>query len=76
MIEGVSLAIEKFKKEKGIKGYVEAICLFVKENELDFYDLVDQLDPILKKKVKSEYIKGNFLPDLKVDHSIDDFLNG
>lgn len=75
-MDGLTLAIEKYKKEMGYKGYIETIVEFVEINGLDFYDVVDQIDPILKKKVQTEFIKHNYFPDKKIDGTLDDFLNG
>lgn len=74
-MEGLTLTIEKYKKDHNCKSYVEAVVMFVAEHGLDFYDVVDQIDPILKKKIQTEYIKGNYFPDRKIETGMDDFLN-
>ena len=75
-MDGLTLAIEKYKKEMGYKTYIETIVEFVEIHGLDFYDVVDQIDPILKKKVQTEFIKLNYFPDKKIEGTLDDFLGG
>ncbi len=71
-IDSVSLEIEK-KASK--VGYIEAMIEFCEEKQIDEYeDVLEHLHPIVKEKIKQEFIQKNYLPKLKVAASLDNFF--
>ena len=71
-IDSLSLEIEKKAQRVG---YIEAILEFCDEKELeDYEDIVEQLHPILKEKVKQEFIEKNYIPSLKRQTKLDNFF--
>jgi hypothetical protein len=73
-MDGMTLLIERFKEDRNYKGYIETIVDFAKENDIEIEDITDNIDPILKKKIETEFIKMNYFPDRKIEGALDDFL--
>ena len=73
MIDNVSLQIEEIALRN--KSYIVAITEFCETNNIpDFEDLLEVLDKSIIAKVKQEFIDKNFIPSLKKDNSIIDFM--
>lgn len=73
-MEGVNLLIEKYKKDNNLSSYIEAVCDFATEFEIEVEEIVDNLDVNMKKQVQIEFIKKNYFPDVKIEGSMDDFF--
>jgi len=73
MIDNVSLQIEERALKN--KSYIIAITEFCEENNIhDFEDLLEVIDKSIINKIKQEFIDKNFIPSLKKDNSIIDFM--
>ena len=75
MIEGINYLIERHKLDHEFETYIEAITDFAEHHEIEVEEIVDIMDPILKEKVKIEFIKRNYFPDKKIECTLDDFMN-
>lgn len=73
-MEGVNLLIEKYKRDNNLSSYIEAVCDFAAEFEIEVEEIVDNLDVNMKKQVQIEFIKKNYFPDVKIEGSMDDFF--
>lgn len=73
-MEGVNLLIEKYKRDNNLSSYIEAVCDFAAEFEIEVEEIVDNLDNNMKKQVQIEFIKRNYFPDVKIEGSMDDFF--
>jgi uncharacterized protein (DUF4213/DUF364 family) len=72
-IDNLSLDIER---RALTVGYINAFIEFCEEKEKDDYeDVLEMLHPILKDKIKQEFIEKNFLPHLKVKNPFDSFFS-
>ena len=75
MIDQFSQTIELLASENG-GSYIEALIDFAHKNHIEeFEELVDLLHPIVKDKVKTEFISKNYFPDRKVEGKLDEFFN-
>lgn len=72
-LTGISLQIEKLMAEEGLN-VIEATIQFAEINGIDIEEMGDLIDPILKEKLKTEFIKKNFFSDKKIENSLTDFL--
>lgn len=58
---------------KNITGsYIDAITEFSEENMIDIEDIVEQISPILKEKVKWEMIKKKYVRDIDTSSNLED----
>jgi len=73
-MNGINLLIEKYKKTNNLSSYIETICDFSKEYDIEVEEIVDNLDDNLKKQVQIEFIKKNYFPDNKIEGTMDDFF--
>jgi len=74
-MDGINLLLNKFMKAAGSDSYIETICDFSKEHDIEIEEIVDNLDPILKKQVETEFIRKNYFPNKKLEGSMDDFFS-
>jgi len=74
-MNGINLLLNKFMKASNSDSYIEAICDFSKEHEIEIEEIVDNLDPILKKQVEIEFIRKNYFPNRKLEGSMDEFFS-
>ncbi len=73
MIDQVTIKIEEIYLETG--SYIDAIIEFAnKFNIQDYEDILEVVNPILKEKIKQEFIDKNYFPDKKKQTSITDFF--
>lgn len=72
-MKGLDLQIEKRVQSSGIT-YVDAVIEFATEKEIDIEDVVKELHPTMKEKIKVEFIKRNMVKGEKIDTSIEDFI--
>lgn len=73
-LDNLNLEIERRAAISG--SYIEAIKDFCEEKEIyDFEDVTEQLDPILIKKIETEFIKKNYFRDKKIVHHTDTFFD-
>jgi hypothetical protein len=72
-MEGFTVMIEKRVVEENV-GYIEAVCDLARENDIEVEEIVDHVHPQLKEKIKIEFIKKNYFPDMKIEGTLDDFL--
>lgn len=71
-LDTLSLEIEK---KAARVGYIEAMIEFCEEKEIEEYeDVLEHLHPIVKEKIKQEFIQKNFIPRLKTSALLDNFF--
>lgn len=64
MLDQTSTKIEELYIETG--SYIDAVILFAERFGIyDYEDILEVIHPILKEKIKQEFIKKNYIPSLK-----------
>lgn len=72
-IDNLTLDIEKRALEHG---YIHAIINFCEEKRIyDYEDVLQLLHPILKEKIKQEFIDKNYIPSLKRKQKFNSFFD-
>jgi hypothetical protein len=64
-LDNFNLEIEKRAAAHPTNSYIEAIKDFVEEKEMDEYDVVELLHPIIIEKVKNEFRQRSYFPGEK-----------
>ena len=71
-LDNLSLDIERRAESVG---YINAILEFCEEKEKeDYEDVLELLHPILKEKIKQEFIDKGYLPHLKTKNPFELFF--
>lgn len=68
MLDQFNLEIEKKALRDG--SYREAVINFSAEKDIEIEEVVELLNPIIKKKIEDEFINANAIPSRKVKTSL------
>jgi hypothetical protein len=72
MLDQFNLEIEKRALAEG--SFKEAVLTFSEEKEMEVEEVYDLLNPIIKEKLKNEFILNNYIPALKIETKLENFF--
>jgi hypothetical protein len=72
-LSGINLQIENLVAG-GELNYIEAVLHFCEENNIEIDEVADLIDPILKEKLKTEFVRLNYFSEKKIPNQLKDFF--